>query len=220
MTKIILSLFLLTYFAADIAAQDVFFKSGRNFTTYEYRNNNGLKPVEFLSRVGSSFEIGMGFPFLFKLQKDILNPNEVKIERYRFRNEVSFMLNSFNAFGGDPNNNYTYETTFGGIKNQFSLLAKFGDLELALLGSIGVNKLLSGTQVINNSRFSVKAYDEFKNVFLQTGLGASAAYPLFDNTFLTVAYNYVVNRRPQIQNTAHVNFHSRLVLFGIHFKID
>jgi hypothetical protein len=220
MTKTILSLFLLIYFSADILAQDVFFKTGRNFTTYEYRNNNGLKPIEFIPRVGASFEIGMGFPFLLELQKDILNPNDIKIERHRFRNEVSFMLNSYNAFGGDPNNNYTYEATFGGIKNQFSFLAQAGKLELGLLMNIGINKLLSGTQVINNSRFSVKAYDEFKNVFLQTGLGASAAYPLFDNAFLTVAYNYTVNRRPQIQNTAHVNFNSRLVLFGIHFKID
>lgn len=220
MTKIILILFLMTCLAAEIAAQDVFFKTGRNFTTYDYRNSNGLKFIGFIPRVGSSFEIGLGYPFSVTQLKDNPNPDDPKIKRFEFRNELSFMVNSYNAYGGDLNNNYTYETTFGGIKNQFSLLGKAGDLELGLLGIIGINKMLTGTQVINNARFNLKTSNEFKNIFLQTGLGASAAYPLFDNAFLSVAYNYTVNRRPMRQDAEHVNFNSRIVLFGIHFKLD
>ncbi len=220
MKKSILILFFFLSSTALIFAQDVFFKTGRNFTTYDYRNSDGLKASGFIPRVGSTFEIGLGYPFSVSKQENTFKIDNIQNKRNWFRNEVSFMVNSYNAYGGDLNNNYSYETTFGGIKNQFSLLAKAGNLEFGLIGSIGMNRILSGTQLINNSRFNLKGENEFRNIFLQTGLGASAAYPLFDNAFLSVAYNYTVNRRPSIQNEEYVNFNSRVVLFGIHFKLD
>lgn len=220
MIKIIFSLFLILFFAKGTDAQDVFFKTGRNFTTYNYKNVDGFQAIDFFSREGSSFEIGLGSSFSLSQKKETMNDKSQSTDKNWFRNEVSFMLNSYNSYGGNLNNNYSYETTFGGLKNQFSLLAQAGKLELSLSGIIGINKMFSGTQVLNNARFNLKKYEEFQNIFFLTGLGASAAYPLFDKSFLSVAYNYTVNMRANSQNREHVNFNSRLVLFGIHFKLD
>jgi hypothetical protein len=220
MPQNILTFCLITILTINATAQDVFFKTGKNRTTYNYMNANGLSPIKLSPQIGNTNEIGIGFPFSMNIKKKKNLKEETKTQPLRFRNEVAFMLNSYNAYGGDPNNNYSYETTFGGLNNQFSLLGKIGNLEFGILGIIGINKIITGTQVINNGRYNLKLYDEFRRDFLSTGLGASAYYPLLDNVFLSFTYKHTQNKRPKMQETEHVNFNSRIVLFGLHFKMN
>jgi hypothetical protein len=41
-----------------------------------------------------------------------------------------------------------------------------GEVELGIKGVLGVSGMLSGTQVINNSRFPLKGQDDFSGVLL------------------------------------------------------
>lgn len=212
--------FLTILFCTNAFGQDVFFKAGKNFTTYDYQNTEGLKGFELNPRTGSSYEIGLGFPISLGAKKTYSKNGKVRDGRIRLRNETSFMVNDFNAHGGDMNNIYSYETSFGGIQNQLSVLAQIGDLEFGIFGIIGVNKLISGTQVINNERYNLRDYQEFQREFLHTGLGGSVSYPILKNVFLSAAYQQTTNKRPKMQDKEHINFKSRIILFGIHFKID
>lgn len=220
MPKNILIFYIVTILTNNVTAQDIFFKTGKNRTTYNYINTSGLSTIKLSPQVGPTNEIGIGFPFSVKINKNKNLKEERKTQVIRFRNEVGFIVNSYHSYGGDQNNNYSYESTFGGLNNQLSILGKIGDLEFGILGTIGVNKIISGTQVINNSRYNLKLYDEFRGDFFYTGLGASAYYPLLDKVFLSFTYKHTQNKRPKMQETEHVNFNSRIVLFGLHLIIN
>lgn len=222
MIKINLLFLLLIFLDSSALAQDLFFKAGRNLTTYEYQNKAGMNVVKLNPGTGSSYAVGLGFPISpdFNLSDKYQKKGKPKDGKMRLYNEISLMTNYLNAFGGDQNNDYHYATTFGGIGNQLSILAFMGKLEFGIMGTIGVNKLISGTQVINNERYNLKNYEEFQRTFLHTGLGASIAYPLFDHLFLSINYQHTQNMRPKRQKIEYVNFKSKIISFGIHFKLD
>lgn len=211
---------LLLILGAEVSAQDLFFKAGKNLTTYEYQNKAGLNVVDLNSRSGSSFEIGLGFPISLGHGSQFDRNQNLNDGQISLRNEISFSANDYNAQGGDQNSNYSYETTFGGINNQLTLLANIGQLEFGILGNIGVNKMISGTQVINSERYNLKDYQEFRREFLHTGWGASVLYPILEKMYLSASYKHSKNMRPNMQNEKHVNFKSRVILFGIHLKIN
>lgn len=220
MIKSLLISVLTMLFSSNLFGQDVFFKAGKNFTTYDYKNSAGLKVVELSPGEGFSYEIGLGIPIPLRRENQLSQQEQTKDGRIKLRNEISFMANQYNAHGGDLNSNYSYKTSFGGIQNQLSILAQIGKLEFGISGIIGVNKLIAGTQIINNERYNLKDYQEFRREFLQTGLGGSISYPLLKNAFLSAAYQHTTNKRPKMQDKEHINFNSRTISFGIHFKID
>lgn len=220
MIKIILLFLPSIFLDSTVIAQDLFFKGGMNLTSYEYQNKVGLTEVGLNSRSGSTYQIGLGFPISLGRGNQYGKNRNLNDGQIRLRNEILINVNEYNAQGGDQNSNYTYETTYGGVNNQLSILANMGQLEFGILGSIGVNKIMSGTQVINAERYNLKDYQEFQRAFLHLGLGASIAYPILENLFLSVAYQHTKNMRPRMQNTEHVNFKSKVILFGIHFKIN
>lgn len=132
---------------------------------------------------------------------------------------MSFNLDSFNSFGGDQNNNYSWETTYGGITNTLSFLAHIGEVELGVRGHLGLSGMLSGTQVINNSRFPLKGNEDFKGVFAKTGIGASASYPVFQRAFLNLTYSYSKSARLGGPEEEQVRFLSHGFLFGLYVQL-
>jgi hypothetical protein len=202
-----------------LVAQEIFIKTGINSTTYDFRSADGVKLLNFTPGMGNSIEMGMGFPFIPKIAK---NGEPVKERSYSpnwFKNEVSLNLDSFNSFGGDQNNNYSWETTYGGITNTISFLAHVGEVEVGIRGHLGLSGMFSGTQVINNSRFPLNGNDEFKGVFARTGLGASASYPVFQRAFLNLTYNYSKSSRLGGPEEEQVRFLSHGVLFGLYIQL-
>jgi hypothetical protein len=227
--------------------QEIFLKTGINSTTYDFRSTDGAKLLDFTSGMGNSIEIGMGFPFVPKSKiegasdkKRSYSPNWFKNEgslnidsliegasdkkrSYSpnwFKNEVSLNLDSFNSFGGDQNNNYSWETTYGGITNTLSFLAHIGEVELGIRGHVGLSGMLSGTQVINSSRFPLKGTADFKGVFAKTGVGASASYPVFQRAFLNLTYNYSKTARLGGTQEEQVRFLSHGFLFGLYVQLN
>jgi hypothetical protein len=99
-------------------------------------------------------------------------------------------LDAYNSFGGDINNNYSWETTFAGVRNRLSVLGNFGKMELGLVGLLGASKMIAGTQELNRARFDLKEFDDFKGLFVQGGLGGSASYQVFSQASLSISYDY------------------------------
>lgn len=219
MNKIILFIFSLLVFATNTKAQDLFFKAGRNSTSYDFKNSLGQQVIDLSRGTGFSYEIGLGFPISLGGKKNKPEDKEERDRRIRLHNQVSFTVNQYTANAGNLNNNYLYETNFGGFNDQLALLAHLGNLEVGISGIIGVNKLMSGTQVINTKRHDLKEHQEFQGEFLQTGLGASVLYPIVKSVFLSASYQRTKNRRPKMQDSEHVNFKSNTIFFGIHFNL-
>jgi len=199
--------------------QEIFIKTGINSTTYDFRSTDGIKLLDFTSGMGNSIEMGMGFPFVPKSKKEGAPEKERSYSPNWFKNEVSLNLDSFNSFGGDQNNNYSWETTYGGITNTLSFLAHIGEVELGIRGHVGLSGMLSGTQVINSSRFPLKGTADFKGVFAKTGVGASASYPVFQRAFLNLTYNYSKSARLGGPQEEQVRFFSHGFLFGLYVQL-
>ena len=201
------------------SGQEIFIKTGINSTTYDFRSADGAKLLDFTSGMGNSIEMGMGFPLVPKTKKEGAPEKERSYSPNSLKNEVSLNLDSFNSFGGDQNNNYSWETTYGGITNTLSFLAHVGEVELGVRGHLGLSGMLSGTQAINSSRFPLKGKEDFKGVFAKTGVGASASYPVFQRAFLNLTYSYSKSSRLGGPVEEQVRFLSHGVLFGLYVQL-
>ena len=199
--------------------QEIFIKTGINSTTYDFRSSDGTKLLDFTSGLGNSIEMGMGFPFVKKSKKEDSSIKERSYSPHWFKNEVALNMDSFNSFGGDQNNNYSWETTYGGITNTLSFLAHIGEVELGVRGALGLSRMITGTQVINSSRFPLKEEADFQGFFAKTGVGASASYPVFQRAFLNLTYNYSKNSRLGGPEEEQVRFLSHGVLFGLYVQL-
>jgi len=199
--------------------QEIFIKTGINSTTYDFRSADGVKLLKFTPGMGNSIEMGMGFPFVPKIAKEAEPVTERSYAPNWFKNEVSLNLDSFNSFSGNQNNNYSWETTYGGITNTLSFLAHIGEVELGIRGALGLSGMISGTQVINSSRFPLKGEADFKGLFAKTGLGASASYPVFQRAFLNLTYSYSRSSRLGEPEEEQVRFHSHGFLFGLYVQL-
>ena len=220
MRTVFLTCFLLSVLSLTVSAQEIFIKTGINSTTYDFRSANGDKLLDFTPGMGNSIEMGMGFPFVPKTGKEGAPEKERSYSPNWFKNEVSLNLDSFNSFGGDQNNNYSWETTYGGVTNTLSFLAHIGEVELGVRGSLGLSGMISGTQVINSSRFPLKGKDDFQGLFAKTGVGASASYPVFQRAFLNLSYSYSKNSRLGGPQEEQVRFLSHGVLFGLYVQLN
>ena len=102
-------------------AQELYFKTGMNATTYEYRNPSGVKLTDFLPATGSSYEFGFEFPFI---KTEQTYPPLVK----QVKNQVSLTLEELNGASGDKLTSYRSETRFIGFANRLSFLGTAGPL--------------------------------------------------------------------------------------------
>ena len=220
MRRFFLTCFLLFAYSLRMTAQEIFIKTGINSTTYDFRSSDGTRLLDFSSGMGNSIEMGMGFPFVPKIAKEGELVKERSYSPNWFKNEVSLNLDSFNSFGGDQNNNYSWETTYGGLTNTLSFLAHIGEVELGVRGHVGLSGMISGTQVINSSRFPLKGEADFKGLFAKAGVGASASYPVFQRAFLNLSYSYSKNSRLGGPQEEQVRFLSHGVLFGLYVQLQ
>jgi hypothetical protein len=219
MRTVFITCFLLFALHLATVAQEIFIKTGINSTMYDFRSANGDKLLDFTPGIGNSIEMGMGFPFVPKIAKKGEPVKERSYSPNWFKNEVSLNLDSFNSYGGNQNNNYSWETTYGGVTNTLSFLAHIGEVELGIRGSLGLSGMISGTQVINSSRFPLKGEADFKGLFAKTGMGASASYPVFQRAFLNLTYNYSKSSRLGGPEEEQVRFLSHGVLFGLYIQL-
>ena len=199
--------------------QEVFFKTGKNFTTYEFKSDSGLD-IMFLPGRGDSYEFGLGFSFA---EKEGTGPTVVSNDTSSpiwLKYEASLTLDSYDSYGGDLNNNYSWETTYGGVRNRLSILGKVGGLELGLMGILGASKMITGTQVVNKSRFDLREFEDFSGVFIQGGLGGSASFQVVNQGFLSLSYDYSKSFRVGEQSPDRLRFKNQRIVFGIHFKLD
>jgi len=200
----ILILALLILGLSDGYSQDLFFKTGLNRTSYSFTDQSGEKLDGLSPGIGSSFEIGLGIPFAQEWLKY----------------ELGAAINSFNATGGDFNNNYTWNTTYGGINNSISFFPTSGELSIGILGTLGVSTIISGTQSLNNSRFDLKKNPEFSGILIQPGLGLSVGYNIFNQGFLSIQYDFTRSFRLGEESVEKLNYLNNRLLFGVHFNLD
>jgi len=184
-------------------AQELFFRTGLNHTTYNFKDQNRNKLQGLIPGIGLSYQLGAGVPLFQEWGKY----------------EIGFTLDSFNASGGGSADNFNWNTTYGGIRNSVGFYPIWGDLTLGIKANLGTSKIINGSQVLNNSNFNISKHPEFSGILIQPGLGVSMSYRVLDQGLLSFQYDYSYSKTLGIKTAETLTFQNNRILFGVHYLI-
>lgn len=203
-------LFYIVFFICNIVfSQEFYFKTGKNFTTYDYLNSKGLSNPTLKSGTGNFFEFG----YIHYL-------SHCRCNYYRFFYSASIVLNDFNATGGNIVNKYTWDTQFIGTQGTL-YYSLFPDNDLNVIPKVGfgVTTLLSGNQSIDGLGFELTKEEEFKGAFINPRLGIDFKYSYFKNTSVSIGYSFEKAFKLATNSSDEkLSFLNHQIQFGLYFE--
>jgi len=201
-----LLVFIFLFFAIENSiSQEVFFVTGKNLTTYNFKNSFGESNPNLNGGSGSFFELGF--------------TNKTKNERVAY--SFGLALNEYNSIGGNSFNHYSWKTNYLGIQTRYyySLLDR-NDLDIVPTIGFNISTLINGQQTIDASVFDLTKEKEFTGVVVTPSLGVQFKYNLSENGFVSFGYNYC--RGFNLTNTTDqkLGFSTHQLQFGVHYFIN
>ena len=195
-----------------MSSQELFFKAGRNFTNYEYKNSSGQSLSGLKGASGTNYEFGVEF---------FLDRSTNSIESV-FSYSSSLTLNQFNDKGGNVNSTYEWNTNYIGVQNMLYLSLMNSNKDFYCLKvKAGLNTLsiFSGQQYINNVKYDLTQYDEFKGIFLQPVIGADFRLELNRELSLNVGYAFSKAINISNKSSEELSFSSNLFQVGVQYSL-
>lgn len=196
--------FLLCLLCSAIHAQGVFFKTGKNYTSFSYKNTSPFTEKIKINGTGSSYELGYNLPLKYK---DVSWSS-------------SITLNDYNATGESRTNNIEYKTSYIGLQNTIDY--QFYDsfyLFISAQAGLNLSTIVYGKQQINNSTNSLMGNKDFSGILLQPTLGVNAKYYISKTGYLSLGCNlaksFSLNPTPD-----KVSFNTYQILFGGYFELN
>ncbi len=186
-------------------SQEVYFYTGKNFTTYDYKASSGASSPNLKSATGSFYELGISNPFA----------NE------QFSYSLAVALNEYNCVGGNSANSYSWNTEYLGVqgglsysilpRSNFDILPKFG---------LNMATLISGQQNIDGTYYDLTKEKEFSGLVLTPSLGVQLKYNLSDYGFISLGYSYCKGLNINNSTDQKLSFSTNQLQFGIHYAIN
>ena len=206
-------LFMMAMFISHFAtSQEFFFKAGRNFTDYNYKNSLGKSVSGLEGDSGSNYEFGVEF---------FLDDADSSLES-KFSYSASLVLNQFNAKGGNVNNTYAWNTNYIGIQNMgyaSVLTSPDGIYNLKLKAGFNTSTILSGQQYINNVVYDLKKYQEFKGIFLQPEIGMDFRLELSRDLGINIGYLFSKAFNVSNKSSEKLGFTNNQLQLGLQYTI-
>jgi outer membrane protein OmpA-like peptidoglycan-associated protein len=191
-------------FIHTIQAQEVYFYSGKNFTTYDFKNSSGNSNPNLKSGTGAFYEVGY-------------NKN-LKYDRFSY--SLAVALNEYNNTGGNTANSYNWNTQYLGVQTRLYYSYLKGK-DYDLLSTIGLNasSLLSGKQQINGTYYDLTKEKEFTGFLLSPSIGLQFKYNVANLGYVSIGYNYVKSYNLTNTTNQKLGFTSNQLQFGVHFEL-
>ncbi|WP_213520430.1 hypothetical protein [Nonlabens sp.] len=200
--KALLTLVLLGF--SNLHSQEVFIKTGKNSTEFNFSSPNNNPEISYRTGSGGFYEIGYLFNF----------------ENEKLTYSVGLTYNEWNASASYLDNSYTWETNYLGIQHigSYQLYAST-DLEVEVVAGVNTATIIRGDQFINTSYFDIKNSEEFSGIVVQPLLGASLKYFVFEEISLSLGYNFskVYNLSNSTDEKLIIN--NSQFQFGLHIPI-
>jgi hypothetical protein len=191
-------------------SQTVYFMTGKNFCTYDLKNE-GVSVNPFTKKgEGSSYEIGFSLPIML---------TRLPFDNY-LNYYVGLTLNQYNAIGGNVSNLYEWRTEYVGLQNSivFSFI-KSNHLDMSIRGGINFGTMLYGDQIINNSKYDLKDQKEFTGIVFTPSLGLQAKCNLSEYGYLSFGYNYSGSFNLSNSTAKKLTFKNHQIVFGVSFEL-
>lgn len=196
----------LLFFSLGSNAQELYFTTGLNLTTYSFKSTDNL-PLEFNKKSSQFYELG----YVFKLMDEKLYYS------------AGLAINNFNATAGDSANHYEWETTYMGLNNQLQyVIVPSSRMPFELSGGVQMQlmHIINGEQKINGESFDLTKEKEFTGFWIQPGAIVTAKYFVNDDWQLSLGYNYSIGMNLSNSTAEKLKFNNQQIRFGIHFNIN
>ncbi|MFV8361409.1 hypothetical protein [Flavobacterium sp. LS1P3] len=195
--------FLLSYQAFS---QEIYFKTGKNFTKYDYRDSSGQSNSYLQSGVGNFFEVGISNPL-----------------HNKFSYAVGFSLDDYNAIGDYSNISYSWDTKYLGINSELNysvLPSSIKNINFFLQIGLKGSTIIYGKQGIDGVYYDLVKHKEFSGLVLVPHIGFLAKYNIPSFGSLSVGYNYSKSLYNSNVNGEKLSFETNHIQLGIHFNIN
>ena len=203
-------LILLTFSGCYMQAQELFFTTGKNFTTYNYKNALGMSNPNLRSGDGSFYQIGMDF----KLNKSAASS--------KLSYAVSVVYNQFNAVGGTSTSNYAWNTNYLGIQNalNYTLFQNADAFIVKTKLGVATSTIIKGEQHINNVVYNITKNEEFSGITIQPNIGVDFQYAINKNIKISSGYEFSKAFNVSNSSAEELSFTNNQIHFGFHFSIN
>jgi hypothetical protein len=211
MTKKILFIMAMIITQSAIS-QEIFFRTGKNLTQYNYKNSLGKTVSGLEGSSGSNYELGVEF-----LLDDAYNSLES-----RFSYSASLILNQFNAKAGNVNNTYVWNASYLGIQNMINcsvLYSPNDDYVLKVKAGVNTSSLVSGKQYINNVVYDLKNYDEFKGIVVQPLIGFDFRLELSRELNVNIGYLFSKAFNVTNKSSEKLSFTNSQIQLGLQYSL-
>lgn len=183
-------------------SQEIYFQTGKNFTSYDYKNSSPTNNTKFQMGMGSTYEVGYTKKF-------------EKIYSYN----VGLTLNEYNASAGASSYNYNWNAQYVGIQNNFQLrFLKLKYIESDIRAGINMSTIFYGQQVINGVSYDLTKEKDFSGLLFQPLLGVQVKFKIAGPGYLTLGYNRTISYNLTNNSAEKLSFQTNQLLFGIHFE--
>lgn len=201
--------------AQQITAQEIYLHTGKNYTSYNYKNAQGESIPFFDGKNrshfygGSSFEMGYVF---------------TSYERNPITYMVGITLNQFNGkyFVSGDTDASTWKTSYLGLQGSvsYAFIKLDNGFDFSLKGGLNVANFINGEQYSNGVYFDLVNQVDFRGIVLQPLLGVNVKCKVSSICSLSLGYNLstVVNITRKSEES--VGYSNSQLQLGIHIPLD
>ena len=203
-------LFLLVSTGGFVQAQELFLSTGKNFTTYNYKNSQGVTNSNLRSGEGSFYQLGMDF----KLSKTA--------DSDKLTYAVSVVYNQFNAVGGTTTDNYSWKTNYLGVQNalNFTFIEISNSFKVKTKLGVAASTIINGEQNINNVIHNISKHEEFSGIVLQPNISVDFQYTITQNIKISGGYEFSKVFNTSNSSAEELSFTNNQIHFGLHFPLN
>lgn len=185
----------------SIQSQEIYFKTGKNFTQYDYKSDTNSSP-SLQAGSGNFYEIG----YVMKLNNE------------KLKYAIDLSLNEYNAIGGNAVSSYSWNTQYLGVQNTFSIaFVKKRGFEASANGGLGISTIIYGKQNINGEYLDLSSQKEFSGIWVAPKLGLTASYNVDNDICLSLGYAYSKSFNLSNSTDEKLSFNNSQIQFGVHF---
>lgn len=185
----------------SIQSQEIYFKTGKNFTQYDYKSDTSSSP-SLQAGSGNFYEIG----YVMNLNNEML------------KYAIGLSLNEYNAIGGNAVSSYSWNTQYLGVENTFSIaFVNWNGLQASVNGGLGISSLIYGKQNINGEYLDLSSQKEFSGIWVAPKLGLTASYNVDNDIYLSLGYAYSKSFSLSNSTDEKLSFNNSQIQFGVHF---
>jgi hypothetical protein len=205
MIKRILALIVLLTVFQNSFSQEVYFSTGKNFTTYDFKNSTGATNSNLKRGTGDFFELGYS----------------AKIKNEKIAYCLGFALNEYNNVGGNATNIYSWNSQYFGFQARisYSLLDR-SDFDIAPNFGLNIGTIINGEQGVNGIYYDLTKEKEFSGLLATPSLGIQVKYNLSGYGYISFGYNYSKGFNLSNSTDQKLSFSTNQLQFGVHYFLS